>query len=85
MKARYYMIIPNKEVTDKMIGDAIQTSKDTLRHSVLNEDRVILKVKDTDRNIIFSKYSKLSHSEVLKLLYEDNKDEWDNNEGEDKI
>jgi hypothetical protein len=38
-----YVIVPFSEVTQAMIDACLQTSFDTLRHSIEGEDRVVLK------------------------------------------
>ena len=40
---RKWVIVNFADVTDEMIANAIQTSKNTLRHTVRGDDKVILK------------------------------------------
>jgi len=61
------MIIPYGEVTDEMIDNARETNRDTLRHSVQGEDRVILKYSGADPEC-FSGYTKLTHTEIRAII-----------------
>ena len=73
---RKWVIVNNSDVTDEMISSAIQTSRDTLRHTVTGTDKVILKW-DGDTPSCFDGMATYTHSEILAEL---SKLEWTNRE-----
>ena len=73
---RKWVIVNNSNVTDEMISSAIQTSRDTLRHTVSGTDKVILKW-DGDTPSCFDGMTTYNHSEILTEL---RKSSW-NDEG----
>ena len=62
-----YMIILYSEVTDEMVDNAVERSRDNLRHSIQGEDRVILKYSGSDP-ACFDGYTKYNHSEILEIV-----------------
>lgn len=64
---RKWVIVNNSDVTDEMINSSIQTSRDTLRHTVTGTDRVILKWEG-DTPSCFDGMTTYSHSEILTEL-----------------
>ena len=64
---RKWVIVNNSNVTDEMISSAIQTSRDTLRHTVTGTDKVILKW-DGDTPSCFDGMTTYNHSEILTEL-----------------
>ena len=73
---RKWVIVNNSDVTDEMISLSIQTSRDTLRHTVAGTDKVILKW-DGDTPSCFDGMATYTHSEILAEL---SKLEWTNRE-----
>ena len=73
---RKWVIVNNSNVTDEMISSAIQTSRDTLRHTVTGTDKVILKW-DGDTPSCFDGMTTYNHSEILTELA---KSSWTNEE-----
>ena len=73
---RKWVIVNNSNVTDEMISSSIQTSRDTLRHTVTGTDKVILKW-DGDTPSCFDGMATYTHSEILAEL---SKLEWTNRE-----
>tara|TARA_Y100000310_G_scaffold67613_1_gene62938 strand:+ start:210 stop:431 length:222 start_codon:yes stop_codon:yes gene_type:complete len=67
-----YMIIPYSDVTDDMILESQETSRDTLRHTVSGDDKVILKYSGSDP-IVFDSYTKYTHSQIKSEIV---KEEW---------
>ena len=63
-----YMTILYSEVTDEMVENAIETSRDTLRHSIQGDDKVILKYSGNDP-VCFDGYTKYNHSEILEIVH----------------
>ena len=63
---RKWVIINVSDVTDEMINNALQTSKDTLRKS-LDDSKAILKW-DGDTPGCFEGMTTYSHSEILSIL-----------------
>ena len=61
------MIVPFSNVTEEMIGAAIQTSFDTLRHSVQGTDRVVLKYKGSKPSV-FDGITTHTHEEILAIM-----------------
>tara|TARA_R110002051_G_scaffold5886_2_gene29421 strand:+ start:940 stop:1176 length:237 start_codon:yes stop_codon:yes gene_type:complete len=64
---RKWVIVNNSNVTDEMIASAIQTSRDTLRHTITGTNKVILKW-DGDTPEIFDGMTTYNHSEILTEL-----------------
>ena len=63
-----YMTILYSEVTDEMVDNAVERSRDTLRHSIQGEDRVILKYSGDDFEC-FDGHTKYNHSEILEIVH----------------
>ena len=63
---RKWIIINVSDITDEMIENAIQTTKDTLRKT-LNGNKAILKW-DGDTPSCFEGMTTYSHSEILEEL-----------------
>ena len=61
------MIIPFSNVTEEMIGAAIESSFDSLRHSVKGADRVVLKYEG-EKPSVFDGIDTHTHSEILSLM-----------------
>ena len=67
-----YVIVPFVEVTQQMIDDTCETSFDTLRHTALGEDKIVLKwMGDTPASLVG--YTQYSYSEILEEM---GKPEW---------
>ena len=64
---RRWVIVNNSAVTDEMISSALQTSRDTLRHTVTGTDKVILKW-DGNTPSVFDGMTTLNHSEIRTEL-----------------
>ena len=64
---RKFIIINYENVTDEMINNSNEISRDVLRHSVSGVDRVILKW-DGDTPEVFDGMTTYSHSEILEIL-----------------
>ena len=62
-----YIIILYSEVTDEMIENAVETSRDTLRHSIQGDDKVTLKYSGDDP-ACFDGHTKYNHSEILEIV-----------------
>jgi hypothetical protein len=69
---RKYMIIPFADVTDEMIANSMEYSKDTLRNTVKGNDNVILKYEGSKPRCFYG-IDTYSHSEILLELQ---KEEW---------
>ena len=61
------MIIPFSNVTEEMVNAAIQTSFDTLRHSVHGTDRVVLKYEGSKPSV-FDGIDTHTHAEILEIM-----------------
>ena len=64
---RKWVIVNNSDVTDDMITSAIQTSRDTLRHTTTGTDKVILKW-DGDTPAVFDGMPTYTHAQILTIL-----------------
>ena len=64
---RKFIIINYENVTDEMINNSNEISRDVLRHSVSGVDRVILKW-DGDTPEVFDGMETLNHSEIRTEL-----------------
>ena len=64
---RKWVIVNNSDVTDEMISSAIQTSRNTLRHTTTGTDKVILKW-DGDTPAVFDGMTTYTHAEILTEL-----------------
>jgi len=73
---RKWVIVNNSNVTDEMISSSLETSIDTLRHTVTGTDKVILKW-DGDTPSCFDGMTTYNHSEILTELA---KSTWTNEE-----
>ena len=73
---RKWVIINVSDVTDDIIDNAIQTSRDTLRKS-LDDSKAILKW-DGDTPDCFDGMTTYSHSEILTIV---NGSDWSEEEG----
>ena len=73
---RKWVIVNNSNINDEMISSSIQTSIDTLRHTVSGTDKVILKW-DGDTPSCFDGMTTYNHSEILTELA---KSTWTNEE-----
>ena len=62
-----YFIIPYPEVTDPMVAEAVENSRETLRHTISGTDKVILKVLGTPSSN-FDGYTQYNHEEILTIL-----------------
>ena len=63
----HYMTIPFSEVSEEMVGAAVESSFDTLRHSVLGTDRVVLKYEGSTPPV-FDGIETYTHSEILTIM-----------------
>ena len=63
---RKWVIVNLTDVTDKMVEDCIQTSRDTLRKS-LDESKVVLKYSGNKPRSLYGKTT-YSHSGILEVL-----------------
>ena len=61
------MIINYADVTDEMIANAVETSLNTLRHSISGTDRVILKYEGAKPSC-FRGINTYTHSQILTEL-----------------
>ena len=61
------MIIPFSDVTEEMIGAAMESSFDTLRHSIKGADRVVLKYEGSKPQVFYG-IDTHTHSETLALM-----------------
>ncbi len=61
------MIIPFSNVTEEMIGAAIESSSDSLRHSVKGADRVVLKYEG-EKPSVFDGIATHTHAETLEIM-----------------
>ena len=75
---RKWVIVNFTDVTDEMIVSAIQTSRDTLRHTISGTDKVVLKW-DGSTPSVFSSMTAYNHSEILAIL-NDTDGDWCNDE-----
>ena len=64
---RHYMIIPFSTVTEEMIEVAMESSFDSLRHSVKGADRVVLKYEG-EKPSVFDGIDTHTHSEILSIM-----------------
>jgi hypothetical protein len=64
---RKWVIVNNSDITDEMIASAIQTSRDTLKHTVSGTDKVILKW-DGSTPSVFNGMTTYNHSQILVIL-----------------
>jgi len=64
-----YMIWEYSEVTDEMVSSALETSRDTLRHSISGTDRVVLKYNPAQGTpSVFDGVTTYTQNEVLTIL-----------------
>lgn len=68
-----YTIVPFADVTDSMVDQCIQTSKDALRHTTSGTDRVILKWNGATPSLL-SSYTTYTYSEILTIVNDENGD-----------
>ena len=61
------MIVPFSNVTEDMMDTAMESSFDTLRHSVQGADRVVLKYEG-ERPSVFDGIDTHTHSEILTIM-----------------
>jgi hypothetical protein len=61
------MIIPFSTVTEEMIEAAMESSFDTLRHSVKGVDRVVLKYEGAKPSV-FDGIATHTHAETLEIM-----------------
>ena len=61
------MTIPFSEVTEEMVGAAVESTFDTLRHSVLGTDRVVLKYEG-ETPPVFDGIETHTHSEIRSIM-----------------
>ena len=73
---RKWVIVNNSNVNNEMISSSLETSIDTLRHTVTGTDKVILKW-DGDTPSCFDGMTTYNHSEILTELA---KSTWTNEE-----
>tara|TARA_B100001964_G_C14139459_1_gene556691 strand:- start:658 stop:915 length:258 start_codon:yes stop_codon:yes gene_type:complete len=66
---RHYMTLPFSSVTEDMMDAAMESSFDTLRHSVEGEgaDRVVLKYEG-ERPAVFNGITTYTHAEILEIM-----------------
>ena len=64
---RHYMIVPFSNVTEEMIGAALESSFDTLLHSVQGTDRVVLKYEG-EKPSVFDGIATHTHEEILAII-----------------
>ena len=64
---RKWVIVNNSSVTDEMILSALETSRDTLRHTATGTDKVIFKW-DGDTPSVFDGMTTYNHSQILAIL-----------------
>ena len=64
---RHYMTLPFPTVTSGMMDAAMESSFDTLRHSVQGADRVVLKYEG-ERPSVFDGIDTHTHSEILTIM-----------------
>ena len=73
---RKWVIVNNSNVNNEMISSSLETSIDTLRHTVAGTDKVILKW-DGDTPSCFDGITTYNYSEILTELA---KSTWTNEE-----
>jgi len=61
------MIIPFSTVTEEMIEAAMESSLETLRHSVKGADRVVLKYEG-EKPSVFDGIATHPHAETLEIM-----------------
>ena len=61
------MIVPFSNVTSGMMGAAMESSFDTLRHSVKGADRVVLKYEG-EKPSVFDGIATHTHAEILAIM-----------------
>ena len=61
------MIIPFSDVTEEMMDAAMESSFDTLRHSIKGTDRVVLKYEGSKPRVFYG-IDTHTHSETLALM-----------------
>ncbi len=61
------MIVPFSNVTSGMMGAAMESSFDTLRHSVKGADRVVLKYEG-EKPSVFDGIATHTHAETLEIM-----------------
>lgn len=61
------MIVPFSNVTEDMMDAAMESSFDTLRHSVKGADRVVLKYEG-EKPSVFDGIATHTHSETLAIM-----------------
>ena len=64
---RHYLTIPFSNVTEEMMEVVIESSSDTLRHSVKGADRVVLKYEG-ERPAVFNGITTYTHAEILEIM-----------------
>ena len=64
---RKWVIVNYSDVTDEMIDNSNEGSRNTLRHTVTGTDKVILKW-DGDTPEVFKDMTSYGHSEILTIL-----------------
>jgi len=71
-----YTIVPFEDVTEDMVDSVFEMSMDTLRHSTLGEDRVVLKWIGIPPPLLVG-YQQYTYSEILVEMA---KPEWNDYE-----
>ena len=61
------MIVPFSNVTEDMMDTAMESSFDSLRHSVKGADRVVLKYQG-EKPSVFDGIDTHTHSEILAIM-----------------
>ena len=64
---RHYMTLPFSNVTSGMMEVAMESSFDTLRHSVQGADRVVLKYEG-EKPSVFDGITTYTHAETLEIM-----------------
>ena len=64
---RHYMIVPFSNVTEEMVGAAMESSFRTLRHSIQGTDRVVWKYKG-EKPSVFDGIDTHTHQEILAIM-----------------
>ncbi len=64
---RHYMIVPFSNVTSGMMDAAMESSFDTLRHSVQGADRVVLKYEG-EKPSVFDGITTYTHAGTLEIM-----------------
>lgn len=64
---RHYMTIPFSSVTEEMVEASIESSFDTLRHSIQGADRAVLKYEGP-KPAVFDGIETYTHEETLALM-----------------